>query len=238
MDVKIDIKTFDRICPLCTCVIHYSDKYKLERAVKNNSVCTICNAKKAADGRKKIPLSEEHKIKISIGLKEVWSKTPSPNIGRKRSAEARAKQSLSISGKNHYAYGKTYEELFGEEKAKELKETHNKKIRVTILNNINKHLLNGGQAQPYYNPKACEYFNQLMKENGIYIQHAENGGEYHIKELGYFVDGYDEKNNVVYEFDEKRHFHCDGSYKIKDVNRQKEIEKYLNCSFVRIKESI
>lgn len=69
------------------------------------------------------------------------------------------------------------------------------------------------------------------------IQHAMNGGEYHIKDLGYWLDGYDKENNIVYEFDESYHFNFDGELKEKDKIRQQEIEKYLNCEFVRIKET-
>jgi hypothetical protein len=50
-------------------------------------------------------------------------------------------------------------------------------------------------------------FNKLMVEKGINIQHAENGGEFHIKELGYWVDGYDAKNNTVYEWDDPHHLY-------------------------------
>ena len=49
------------------------------------------------------------------------------------------------------------------------------------------------------------------------------------------VDGYDEKNNIVYEIDEQQHFDISGNLKEKDKNRQNEIEKYLNCTFIRIK---
>ena len=74
----------------------------------------------------------------------------------------------------------------------------------------------------------------MMIENNIYIQHARNGGEYHIKELGYWVDGYDKINNVVYEFDEK--YHSSKKQQEKDKTRQQEIEYFLKCKFIRIKE--
>ena len=41
---------------------------------------------------------------------------------------------------------------------------------------------------------------------GWKLRHAMNGGEYYIKELGYWVDGYDKENNIIYEFDEHQHF--------------------------------
>ena len=97
------------------------------------------------------------------------------------------------------------------------------------LNRINKNF------HPPYSSSGCEYFNKLMVEKGIHIQHAENGGEFHIKELGYWVDGYDAKNNTVYEWDDPHHF-LNGELKEKDKIRQKEIEDFLKCKFIRIKQ--
>lgn len=90
---------------------------------------------------------------------------------------------------------------------------------------------------PPYNVKACEYFDKLMVEKNIKIQHALNGGEFHISELGYWVDGYDSENNTVYEFDEKWHFDVHGKLTQKDIDRQLRIEEHLKCTFVRIKET-
>lgn len=90
---------------------------------------------------------------------------------------------------------------------------------------------------PPYNKKACEYFGKLMMEQNCFIQHALNGGEYHIEELGYWLDGYDKQNNIAYEFDEKRHHYYNGMLKEKDKIRQQQIEDFLKCKFIRIKES-
>lgn len=88
---------------------------------------------------------------------------------------------------------------------------------------------------PNYNKNGCLYFENLMLKNNTFIQHAENGGEFFIKELGFWLDGYDKENNIAYEYDEA------GKFKSKRVtqkhlNRQKSIEQLLNCSFLRIKE--
>lgn len=107
--------------------------------------------------------------------------------------------------------------------------------RIRVAKQLEKSITNGGQITPFYNPKGCQYFNQMMLETNTFIQHAENGGEYHIKELGYWVDGYDKENNIVYEYDEKHHFDKDGKLNKKDVQRQKEIEEFLKCKFVRFK---
>ena len=64
----------------------------------------------------------------------------------------------------------------------------------------------------------------------------KNSKEFYLKELGYFADGYDKDNNIWYEWDEKEHFNYDGTLKQKDILRQKEIEEFLKCHFIRIKE--
>jgi len=101
---------------------------------------------------------------------------------------------------------------------------------------INRLINRYGHFSPSFNPIACQHFNTLMINNSCNIQHALNGGEFYIKDLGYWVDGYDKQNNVVYEWDERRHFNRDGSLKDKDVFRENEIKSFLNCKFVRIKD--
>jgi len=95
--------------------------------------------------------------------------------------------------------------------------------------------LHGNQLYPNYNKLGCQIFDRISNINKINIQHAMNGGEYYIKELGYWVDGYDKCNNVVYEYDENHHYK-NNKLKKSDLMRQQEIQKFLNCDFVRIKQ--
>lgn len=99
------------------------------------------------------------------------------------------------------------------------------KLKATILN-----------FHPPYNENGCNYFNKLMLDKNCFIQHALNGGEYHIEELGYWIDGYDIENNIVYEWDENRHYTLTGELHKKDIIRQNNIINFLNCEFIRIKE--
>ena len=107
-----------------------------------------------------------------------------------------------------------------------------KERRIKKIKDIEQKKLNGYQLIPNYNPKACLIFDEISLKENIHIQHALNGGEYYIKELGYWVDGYDKENNVVYEFDEKYHKYQNK----KDSIRQNEIIDLLDCEFIRIKE--
>jgi hypothetical protein len=92
-----------------------------------------------------------------------------------------------------------------------------------------------GQIYPRYNKNSIKIIENFGKENGYSFMHAENGGEYHVKELGYFLDAYDPHNNIVLEIDEKHHYDINGDLLEKDANRQKEIQMLLNCEFYRIK---
>jgi hypothetical protein len=120
-------------------------------------------------------------------------------------------------------------------KDRNFSDVHRNNLRIAMLKHIKKFFPKNKPFQPNFSPKGCEYFDKLEKEHNIKIQHALNGGEYHIEELGYFLDGYDKQNNIVYEYDEVHHFNKDGKLKEKDIKRQKEIEEFLKCKFIRIK---
>ena len=47
---------------------------------------------------------------------------------------------------------------------------------------------------------AIEWMEYIMKKEGIHIQHEQNGGEVHILETPYRVDGYCKETKTIYEF--------------------------------------
>ena len=106
----------------------------------------------------------------------------------------------------------------------------NTKQRVDINNKIGL----GDWCVPNFNKNACFLFDKISQEKNINIKHALNGGEFQIKELGYWVDGYDEINNIVYEFYENSHF--TKSKMKKDLCRENEIKQFLKCDLIIIKE--
>ena len=114
-----------------------------------------------------------------------------------------------------------------------LSDEHIRKLRLARIKNIK--YLNNGKILPNFNSIGCKILDKISKEKNVHIRHAMNGGEFHINELGYWVDGYDKINNVVYEIDEKRHFDFDGNLKEKDIKRQTQIQEHLGCQFIRIK---
>lgn len=106
-----------------------------------------------------------------------------------------------------------------------------RKQRISTLKHLE--LKHGYQIVPRYNKDSIIIIENYGKKYGYNFIHAENGGEFYIKELGYFLDAYDPIKNVVLEIDEKHH---NKPSKIKkDIIRQKEIENHLKCKFIRIK---
>jgi hypothetical protein len=106
-----------------------------------------------------------------------------------------------------------------------------KKMRLSALKYISELK---GQVIPRYNKDSIALIESYGKEHGYSFMHAENGGEYFVKELGYFLDGYDPIRNVAVEVDESRHF-VDGELTIRDKERQRQIEDLLGCTFIRMK---
>ncbi len=203
-------------------------------------------------------LTPEHKRKISIShtgkqvSEETKKKLSEMRLGNALSKETKRKISKAHKGKkftsehkkklserkmdnvNALGYKHTDDakkQMSKMKKDKSLSTEHKKKLRLATIKSIE---ARSGQVYPNYNPSSVPIIEQYGKENGYNFQHAENGGEHHIKELGYWVDGYDKDKNVVIEYDEKHHFNSDGSLKEKDIQRQLEITKYLKCEFVRL----
>ena len=90
--------------------------------------------------------------------------------------------------------------------------------------------------RPAFNPDACKEIDEYGKTHGYEFQHALNGGEHYIKELGYWIDGYDIKKNVVIEYYENNHWHRRN--KQKDIDRCNEIVHHLGCNFIILREEV
>ena len=98
--------------------------------------------------------------------------------------------------------------------------------------------IGNGEFGEHFSEKGCKYIDFLNEKNGWNLIHAKNGGEKEV--CGYFLDGYDEKLNIAFEYDEPRHYKdvynnilCE-----RDIKRQKEIIAELGCDFYRYNEKI
>jgi len=244
-------KKLKRICPYCKKSVSYSqtsiDYFKKAQLEKTR--CKKCKWV----GRKRIhTASTKEKISKSLRKKYKTGKLTS-NMSGAHSRKSRLKRSktltgksLSIRHKNNISVGvkksKKHKAAMRRPELRAKRTGDNncakrpevrRKLRLYAIKRA-KEL--GGQICPRYNPKACAHFDLLMSKTDTHIQHAQNGGEFYIKELGYFLDGYDRENNIAYEWDEDHHFDVKGKLLKKDIRRQKEIEKLLNCTFIRIKQ--
>lgn len=95
-----------------------------------------------------------------------------------------------------------------------------------------------GGFQQHYSEKGCEYIDELNELMGWNLIHAKNGGEKEV--CGYFLDGYDAERNIAFEYDEPYHYIdvYNNILRKKDVERQNEIIRILNCEFYRYNEKI
>lgn len=169
-----------------------------------------------ADLRKGKSIEDIYGKEKSVELKEKMS-------NRIRTVEENIKRSLSCK-KSRCGFGNKGRRCTPENR----KKARIRSIAMLKATNVRFH--------PGYNKRGCEFFDKLSKYTGNAIRHALNGGEYHIQELGYWVDGYDKENNIVYEFDEKYlHYDVYGNLREKDILKQKEIIEFLKCRFIRIK---
>lgn len=240
---------FEKKCPICNKQLIYTDKWTLEESILKNRKCKSCSRKGKLpafykDG--KLPDTILNKIKKSWFKKGDRPKNADFRKGKKLEEIYGVEQAKEIKHKFSLRPKPTEESNkrrriscinAGCGKLNKGKKTTDKLKKLFRQQMVERLMLTNKNFHPPYNKNGCEYFNKLMLENKCNIQHALNGGEYYIKELGYWLDGYDKENNIAYEWDEKRHFDINGNLKQKDINRQREIEDFLKCKFVRIKET-
>jgi hypothetical protein len=198
---------YKRNCPSCNKIINYTYSSGFYRAEAKNSLCAGC---------------------VKIGNDWTWNKNKKlPEHIRQKVAVAGTK-TLMEKVNNKPRSLETREKLSKANKGKKLSTEHRRKIRIGVLKAKQNHI----KLYPNYTKEACKLFDEINTELGWNGQHAENGKEFHIKELGYWVDYYEPNLNLVIEYDDKGHKYRQQ----KDKLRQEEIEQYLGCKFYRIKE--
>jgi hypothetical protein len=62
------------------------------------------------------------------------------------------------------------------------------------------HVIGNIITKPKYSQKAINWIKSIEVEHNIKIQHAENGGEYHIPGTRWKADGYCEELHTIYEY--------------------------------------
>ena len=94
--------------------------------------------------------------------------------------------------------------------------------------------MTGRGLGPRSDLESIELLEAFGKSLGLNLQHAENGGEIYLTELGYWLDGYYREQNVVVEIDEPYHFRKDLNLIEKDQRRHKLIQEHLGCRIYHI----
>lgn len=209
---------FIRICPKCNKELFYSNKSNWRAANRINSFCRNCKII-SEETKKRIGLVHKGK-KISEDLK---NKLKNSWVGKKHSSET----ILKMKEMRQHISEETREKLRNIRLGKKMSDKTREKMREIKLNNI-KEL--GGF--PSFNKKACNFIDSIKNKLSYNFQHALNGGEFNI--CGYSVDGYDKNNNVIFEYDEKRHENP--TRKLKDLKRMEIIKNKLNCEVIRYSE--
>ena len=106
----------------------------------------------------------------------------------------------------------------------------------TSRNMIVKRLMDYG-IQIGVNKQSCVFFDFLNKKLNWNGKHAfNNKTRWEHVECGYFLDFYEPNLNLIIEWDEERHYYVSGQLKEKDIQRQNNLIKKLNCQFYRIRE--
>lgn len=123
---------------------------------------------------------------------------------------------------------KIYSRMTEEEKA-----ARNHKASQTMRLRVGAELYKEGKS-PRYDLESIELLEAFGKSLGLNLQHAENGGEIYLTELGYWLDGYDREQNVAVEIDEPYHFRKDLNLIEKDQRRHKLIQEHLGCKIYHI----
>lgn len=209
------------ICPICKQKLKritnfgHLRKHKITmKEFKETFPNQICELKKSLETRKK----QSESGKIAQNNPEVKEKLRLKRIGRIVRQETRKKTSLSNIGKHNFNHSR--ESI--------------KKIRIKRIEQIQK---NNGII-PNYNKEAIEVFKCFDEQNNTQGRYAVYGnGEFYIKELGYFLDYFNDDLKIIIEWNEKHHYSEDGTLREKDLIRQNEIQKiFPNFKFYNFNE--
>jgi hypothetical protein len=202
---------YKKNCPTCNKEIFFKTKRNLNVSIKNNRDCYSCAQKKSSGGEKNGMFGKKH------------NKTTIAIIKEKRKLQTCSEETrdkMSISAKKRL---EEYNYWLGKKHREESKN----KMRIVASRRIN-----NNNWHPSYNITACNIIEKYGNENGYKFQHAMNGGEYFIGNLGFWLDGYDKEKNIGIEYYENAH-----KYTInEDYNRIKKIEEELNCKIIILKE--
>ena len=234
----------------CDKYVHKNSKYVYEDGVKTyvgdsiykiNEDCYRCECGKEFNSPASLGAHmshcEIHHNAINMERKKRPHEKDENGVGKMSGWDNKTEEEIK---EYHIIGGKTYSEKIenGDIHFYWIGRKHKKETKDKIRKSTTDYFLNHLKSSPRYNKNACKFIDELNKKYGFNLIHAENGGEKYVS--GYYVDGYDKENNIVFEYDEKAHYKdvYNNILKQKDINRQNEIIETLGCRFFRYNEEI
>ena len=194
-----------RKCPNCGKTLTYSTIGNRNLADRKGNICRSCTF----SGRH--PSAETRK------------RQSASHIGFKHTTAHRTK----ISGNGNPMYGVHRYDRSNPFFGKQHREEARRKMRVAACKRVlNLHRSSNGRVNNVGTGEKS-YFDQLEKERGWL-----GNRQHFVSHLGYFVDYYEPKHNIVVEYDEPRHYRH-GHLREKDRKRMEQIRAHLNCEFWR-----
>ena len=231
-------KRWIRKCPECYGDIIGMDKWYCFDANRKRRLCKFCRIKGKRNPNFGKPVSSERKektrktFKLKTPCDYFWYGRRLSDSHKENISIARNGQKLSSTQKEKirkFMLGNSYRKGIPNVVSNETK----RKLRIAKAKYIMR--IFGARICPSFNETSCKYFDNLNKERGWSGQYATNGGEYFLKEMGYWVDYYEPTKNIVIEWDERNHYY-NGKLKEQDMRRMNEIHQHLKCDFYRIDE--
>ena len=232
-----------RNCPMCNKEIYHTRKSSRNFAENSGKLCFSCVA---------IRRNKTDGYVNPFSIKKFSRVGKNNNMYGKQHGES-AKSKMKEKAKDRWTLG-WFTSRYGQEKGTDLynkkrerssvssignsrgsgyKHTEEQKTKFRILRQS--HLEKSfGTCSTSYNIKGCKFIDDYNKLHGYNFIHALNGGE--RKFIGYWVDGYDAEKNVVFEYDERKHFDIHGNLRKQDIERMDRIKKHLGCKFIRHNE--
>ena len=217
-------KRWARNCPKCGKELSYSQKCSMLCAEREGWCCAHCSNSGENNGmfgkhhslktRKKIGCKSKRRMPWNKGKIGVYSKDVLSKMGAQNKGRVPWNKGIPAPHKGIIP--------------NELSRRKMRLSRIRYLKSLH------GQTHPNFNPIGCQRIDEYGKQNGFDFQHAMNNEEFYIKELGYWVDGYDKMKNIVIEYYE--HHHQNPRQMLRDKRRKQEILNHLHCTFIEMWE--
>lgn len=231
--------TWFRVCPKCMKRIKMKTRSTCLQSARQNHICNSCKSISEVE----IPTGVEfHKDEGKWGK---WYRTCN---NCKRAIKCNNGKTSAINGQKKFSHcnvcapppnqGKAMlRSVKNKLAAKAKKRWSDPKFRNKMQPHIRTFMADGTRKRRVWSQKVCDLLDAINEDSsihGMFFRHEKNHKDGEFSCVCYFADGYDENNNIWFEYDEPIH----ESYRLKkrDVIREKRIQGKLKCRFIRYSE--